>query len=358
MNPRNAPKKLDDPLYSSRLIKNYIEYTNKRYHEVDINSLLSYAGITTYELEDQGHWFTQRQVDRFHDILTKKTGDPNISREVGRYAASSKASTVVKQYALGFMTPAAAYWVVKNLASRITRAHTFKTRKLGPEKVEITAMPKPGIAEKPYQCDNRVGHLEALSRLFTNKFAQIEHPTCIHRGADTCRYIITWEKAPSSIWRRIRNYFSLFGIFACGGLFFLLPFISWVAVLFLFASIVMGISLYSEHLEKADLARNLDAQGDVAKALLDETNIRYNDVLLVKEIGQATSKLLDIERLLKSVMDAMQRRLDFDRGGIWLASPGIIRKLKRFCENRIFTSIVLTRGVPRYRPLKSNSLNW
>ncbi|MBW1689429.1 MAG: GAF domain-containing protein, partial [Deltaproteobacteria bacterium] len=40
-----------------------------------------------------------------------------------------------------------------------------------------------------------------------------------------------------------------------------------------------------------------------------------------KEIGQATSKLLDIERLLKSVMDAMQRRLDFDRGGIWLASP-------------------------------------
>ena len=147
---------------------------------MDINSLLSYAGITTYELEDQGHWFTQRQVDRFHDILTKKTGDPNISREVGRYAASSKASTVVKQYALGFMTPAAAYWVVKNLASRITRAHTFKTRKLGPEKVEITAMPKPGIAEKPYQCDNRVGHLEALSRLFTNKFAQIEHPTCIH----------------------------------------------------------------------------------------------------------------------------------------------------------------------------------
>jgi len=321
MGSNNHSKKLEDPLYSSRNIKNYVEYTKKNYPEVDIESILRYAGIATYELEDQGHWFAQRQVDRFHDILVKKTGDPNISREVGRYAASSKASTVVKQYALGFMTPAAAYWVVKNLASRLTRAHTFKSRRLGPERVEITSIPNPGVAEKPYQCDARMGLFEALSKLFTNKFAKIEHPTCIHRGDDACRYIITWEKTHSSVWRRARNYFSLFVILACGALFFFLPLISWIAVIFFLASIILGLALHSEHLEKTDLARNLDVQGDVAKDLLDEINARYNDALLVKEIGQATSKLMDIQRLFKFVVDAMQRRLDFDRGGIWLASP-------------------------------------
>jgi class 3 adenylate cyclase len=321
MSVHNARKKLDDPFYSSRNIKNYIEYTKKHYPEVDIESILSHAGITTYELEDQGHWFSQQQVDRFHQILVKKTGNPNISREVGRYAASSKASSVVKQYALGFMSPAAAYWVVKNLASRLTRAHTFKTRKLGPARVEITAIPNPGVAEKPYQCEARIGLFEALSKLFTNKFADIEHPTCIHRGGDICRYIITWEKTPSSMWRRMRNYFALFTIIASGALFFFLPIILCIAVVFFFILVILGLSYYSEHLEKADLARNLDAQGDVAKDLLDEINIRYNDALLVKEIGQATSKLMDIQRLLKSVMDAMQRRLDYDRGGIWLASP-------------------------------------
>jgi len=320
MSAKNASKKHGDALYNSRLINNYIEYTNKHYPQVDIHSLLSYAGITTYELEDQGHWFSQRQVDRFHDILEKQTGDPNISREAGRYAASSKASTVVKQYVLGFMTPAAAYWVVKNLASRLTRASTFKTRKLGPEKIEITCVPTTGVAEKPYQCDNRMGLFESISKLFTNKFAKIEHPACIHRGDDTCKYIITWEKAPSSMWRRVRNYFSLFAMFTCGALFFFLPLIVWIAAVFLFSSVTLGISFYSEHLEKVELAKNLDAQGDVAKDLLDEINIRYNDALLVKELGQATSKLLDIQRLLKSFMDAMQRRLDFDRGGIWLTS--------------------------------------
>jgi class 3 adenylate cyclase len=321
MSPNDPAKNIDDPLYNSRVIKNYVEYTRKQYPDVDVKSVLSYAGITTYELDDQGHWLTQEQVDRFHDILVEKTGNPDMSREVGRYAASSRASMTVKQYTLGFMTPAAAYWVVKNIASRLTRAHIFKSTRLGPERIEITSIPKPGITEKRYQCDNRMGHLEALSRLFTNRFARIEHPECIHRGDDACRYIITWEKTPSSLWRRIRNYFTLFSVVACGALFFFLPYISWAAVIFLFTSIIMGLSFYSEHLEKADLARNLDAQGDVAKDLLDEINMRYNDALLVKEIGQASSKLLDIKELLKSFVDAMQRRLDFDRGGIWLASP-------------------------------------
>ena len=93
--------RIDTPLYNSRLIKNYVEYIKQFHPDVDIHSILSYAWIKTYELEDQGHWFSQWQVDRFHELLRKKIGDPNISRKVGRYAAFSKASNVVKQYTHG-----------------------------------------------------------------------------------------------------------------------------------------------------------------------------------------------------------------------------------------------------------------
>jgi len=312
--------KIDEPLYNSRNIKNYIEYTKNHYPDIDIESILLYAGIATYELEDQGHWFTQRQVDKVYEILSQKTGDPNISREVGRYAAISKASGAVKQYALGFMSPAAAYWVVKNFASRLTRGHTFTTKKLGPNKIEVLAAPHPGVLDKPYQCNVRIGLFEALSKLFTNKFAKIEHPTCIHRGGDICRYIITWERTTSSIWRRIRNYLMAFSFFVCVTLYFFIPLITWVTIALLCVSLIMGVSFFSEHLEKEELAKNLETQGDAAKDLLDEINIRYNDALLVKEIGQATSMLLEIQKLLKTVVEAMERRLDFDRGGIWLAT--------------------------------------
>jgi class 3 adenylate cyclase len=318
-----------DPLYNSRLIKNYVEYINEFHPEIDINSLFSYAGIATYELEDQGHWFTQHQVDRFNEILTQKTGDPNISREVGRFSVSSKASGAVRQYALGFMSPAAVYWVAETLGSRLTRGHTFKSRKLGSNRIEVSVTPNPGVLEKPYQCDNRMGYLEAMSKLFTNKFAKIEHPTCIHRGGDLCRYIITWEKTPSFMWRRIRNYLVVFSLLVCGALYLFISFTSWVAIIFLFTSLIIGVSFYSEHLEKEDLAKNLETQGDAAKDLLDEINIRYSNTLLVKEIGQATSMLLDIQKLLRSIMDTMEERLDFDRGGIWLAN----KEKTRLCYN-------------------------
>jgi len=330
MSSGNTPdNKIDDPLYNSRLIKNYLEYCKKFHHEVDINSLLSHAGITNYELEDPGHWLSQRQVDRFHEILVEKTGDPNISRKVGRYAVSSQASGALRQYALGLMTPASAYRMLEKLASNVSRGFKLNVRQVASDKVEVTVISKPGVKEKPYQCDNRAGLLEAIPTLFTNKFAKIEHPTCIHKGGDLCRYIITWEKTPSLIWKRVRNYLFLLSIFVSLGLFFVLPLMPWISLILLCALITMIFSFYSEHLENKDLTKTIETQGDAAKDLLDEINIRYNNALLVQEIGQATSMLLDIQKLLKSVMDIMEERLDFDRGGIWLAN----REKTRLCYN-------------------------
>jgi hypothetical protein len=99
----------DDPLYNSRIIRVYIEYIKKHYPHLQIGFILSDAGIATYELEDQGHWFTQHQVDRFHEILVEKTGDPNISRKVGRYVASSGGMGPAKQFTLGLMSLTSAY---------------------------------------------------------------------------------------------------------------------------------------------------------------------------------------------------------------------------------------------------------
>ncbi|UCG66977.1 MAG: PAS domain S-box protein, partial [Deltaproteobacteria bacterium] len=313
-------EKHDVPLYNSRLIKNYVEYCTIFHPELDIDSLLSYAGIAVYELEDQGHWFSQRQVDRFHQILAQEAGDPNISREVGRYAPSSKASGVVRQYALGFMSPAAVYWVAQSLGSRLTRAHTFKTRKLGANKIEVFSSPNPGIAEKPFQCDNRMGMFEAMAKLFTNKFAKVEHPTCIHEGGDICRYIITWEKTRALMWRRVRNYLIFLSPLVCAALHFFIPFISLTILILLFTSLVLGISFYSGHLENRELTETIETQSNAAEGQLDEMNIRYNNALLIQEIGQATSTILDRDKLLNTVVGIMEKRLDFDRGMIMLAN--------------------------------------
>jgi len=239
----DSPKKTDEPLYNSRILKNYVEYVEKYHPDVDIDTILNYSGITNYELEDQGHWFTQQQTDRFHEILLQKIGDPNISREVGRYAASSKAAGIVKQYALGFINPRLAYRMLEKQASTFSHGFKLKTKILARNKIEVNVTPRPGVDEKPYQCENRIGTLEALAKLFTENFAKVEHPSCFHKGEDCCRYIVTWSRTSSLTWKRVGNYSLLVGILVSLPLFFILPVMPWIIFILLWALFIMASSL-------------------------------------------------------------------------------------------------------------------
>ncbi len=316
-------------LYNSRLVRNYIEYVKNAHPDLDIGSVLNYAGITRYEVDDQGHWFSQDQVDRFHEMLTEKTGDPDLSRKVGRSAASSQATGPVKQYALGFMSPGTAYWMLEKISSNLSRAFKFETRQIASDKMEVLVKPRPGVKEKPHQCQNRMGLLESMAKLFTNKYAKVEHPDCIHKGAEVGRYIITWEKTPFLLWKQLRNYFSLTGIVACLGLLFFLPVTNWVILVLGCSLLTVLLWFFSVYLEKKDLTKTIETQGNAAKDLLFEMDIRYRNALLVKEIGQATSTTMDIGELVNTVVNAMENRLDFDRGMIILANKNETRLVYR-----------------------------
>src|SRR4030042_2716866 len=116
----------ETPLYNSRLLKNYEEYLRKFYPQIDPNDILEYAGIESSEIEEGGQWLTQRQIDRFHEILSQLTDNPNISREVGRFSVSGLALGPLRRYALGFLTPFMSYLVAEKIGNKMTQATTFK----------------------------------------------------------------------------------------------------------------------------------------------------------------------------------------------------------------------------------------
>ncbi len=200
---------------------------------------------------------------------------------------------------------------------------------MDPIKVEVIAIQNPGVTEKPYQCENRLGTFEGIAKLFTNELAEIEHTTCMHISGDRCVYKITWKSMPSFIWKRIANYSFLLCFIICPFFIFTLPSsYSSTAILSLILA-VMGISLYQVHLKKNELAESLKDHGNTASNLLDEINSRYNTAMLVQEIGQAASSILDIDNLLKFTMETVDKRLDFDRGLIMLANKDRTRLVYR-----------------------------
>ncbi|MBN2398324.1 MAG: PAS domain S-box protein [Deltaproteobacteria bacterium] len=306
-------------MYNIRNIKIFIEYIQEHYSEADIDAILEYAGIATHQLEDEGHWLTQTHIDRFFEIVVRKTGNSNIAREAGRYSIISKAGLPVQQYALGFITPATAYAVIEKLYNQVSRACTLTTKRLSSNSTKITVTPKEGIEEKPYQCENRTGIFEGVAKMFTNQFADIDHPTCIHRGDSSCTYIITWKQTSSFIWKRVRNYATVLSIAASVGLFFVLPPLHWIILTGVCALFTTGMYAYSEHLEKEEISSKLKSDSETAGDLLEQTNARYNNALLIQEIGQGTSSMLNTDHLLSYIMEVLEKRLDFDRGTIMLA---------------------------------------
>ena len=309
----------NNPLYNSRIIRTYVEYLRKHYPEVAIDSVLAYAGMTASEIQDGAHWFTQNQVDRFYEIVAVKTGNPNVAREAGRFSASTEGLGAAKQYTLGLMSLTSIYMLMGKLYPLLSRAAEITTKKTGSNRVEIICTSKPGVDEKPYQCENRIGTFEAVATFLTDKPAQVEHTSCLHKGDDACRYVVIWEKTPAHLWKKIRNYALLSSIAVCPALIPFLPTISWVALLIICASLTAAVTFYSQYLEKAELIKTIKTQGDAAKDLLGEADIRYNNAVFVQEIGQAISTILDIDKLIRTVVSVMQKRLDFDRGMIMIA---------------------------------------
>ncbi len=318
------------PLYNSRGIHNYIKLLNNRYSHVNITELLDYAGMKPYEIADQGHWFSQKQIDLFYEKLVNVTGNENIAQEAGRYAASADAIGAMQQYILGLIGPAKAYEIIGKMAKQISRSSTYETKKLASNKVEIVVKCNEGAEEKKYQCENRIGYLEAIVMLLNNRLPQIEHPDCIFTGADCCRYIITWEETLFDFWKKITNYTVLLLFLISLSIMISYPIyqssfllsVSVATVLTLVLLVIIGSRIENTGLKKALI--NLQTSTD---KLLEQAEISYNNALVTNEIGQVISKQLNIEDILAKVCQASEKQLDYDRGLILLANKDRTRLL-------------------------------
>lgn len=300
-------------LYNSRIINTYLKYIKKNFPHVDIDELLSHARMKPYEVADQSHWFTQEQVSRFHEKMVGLTGDENIAREAGRYAASPESIGIMRQYVLGFVNPARVYEIIEKAARGFTRSSSYEYKKLDPKKVEITVTPHEGVSEKKFQCENRMGYFESIGLAFDNRIPGIEHPECIFNGGKKCRYIITWESNLLSVLKQLRNSAAVLGLAAGAALSVILPITTVIYYYPAALLVVFILTFLCDYLTKKELRKSLLNRESSHEELVRQMDINYNNSLMINEIGQAVSRQTNIEGILKIVMQIFRKRLDYDR---------------------------------------------
>ena len=314
-------------LYNSRIIDTYLRLIKKKYSYVNIGDLLRSAKMEPYEVADQGHWFNQEQVDLFYERLVKVTGNEQIAREAGRFAAAPDSISVLRQYVLGLGNPAKAYELIGKTSQNFTRSSRYESRRLASNKIEIIVTPEKGVCEKSFQCENRIGFLEAVATVFNNKLLRVEHPECLFRDGSSCRYIISWEKTPYMYWKKARNYGIILVLALVGASFFLNGWVALLAVVPTFVSFVLLACLVAASIEKKELMTGIENLRESTDKLLEQINLNYTNALLTNEIGQAVSKQVDVDAILRNVFQVLQKRLDYDRGMILLADKEKTRLL-------------------------------
>ncbi|MDI6891170.1 MAG: HD domain-containing phosphohydrolase [Thermodesulfovibrionales bacterium] len=307
------------PIYNSRLINTYIKLIKAKYSYINVDELLSYAKIEPYQVEDEGHWFIQEQIDLFYERLSKLIGNKDIAREAGRYAASPDAIGVMRQYALGLVGPAKAYELVGKYASNFTKSAIYESKRIASTKVEIVVTPVEGVEEKPFQCENRMGYWEAIALIFNYRLPKIEHPECLFKGGKVCRYIVSWQESRAFFWKKVRNYATLFLSAICLGFYPISSGITLSVILPFSVFAVLLLTLYAVTLEKQELSTAIDNLRDSTEQLAEQINVNYNNILMINEIGLALSRQTDIDGILKKVMHVLEKRLDYNRGATFLA---------------------------------------
>lgn len=311
----------NSPLYNSRIVDFYLRLLKRKYSHVDIDEVLKYAGMKAHEIADQGHWFCQDQIDRFHAIVSQKTNNDNISREAGRYAASPEAIGPLHQVVLGLIDPAKVYEHIGKETARITKSSIYESKRLGRNTIEIRVTPREGTREKPFQCENRIGFWEAIAMLFDSRLVRIEHPQCMFKGDAICRYIITWETQGSAMWKKARNIALILLVIGCL-VFGLINLRMALTTIVPISTIIFFIlTLIAEYLEKQEIKSILGNLQGSSNELLEQIEVNYNNSRLTNEIGESLATQATVEGVLSEIIKLFKKRLKYDRGLIMLTNP-------------------------------------
>lgn len=308
-----------EPLYNSKIFNIYLKLLRQKYDHIKPDSLLKKSNIEPHEVADPHHWFTQQKFDSFYQNITKETGDPQIAREAGRFAAAEDTNGLIRQYILGFASPVNAFKNLKQTMANIAHSCEFESRQLGPNQIEIKVKALPGVTENSGQCQFRQGLFEAIVTAFDLEIPRIDHPECVHRQNGHCLYLIKWKPSLCQTLQKVRKLTGFAALTAPAITCFFDPQIALQATLPVSAGFFFGISMITDHLQKNHLSKSLLHMRNSSEEMVDQISRNYNNALLTNEISQAISSKTTIEDILQSVSQTFGKRLDFDRGMILLA---------------------------------------
>lgn|GEM_PF-2293222 len=305
-------------LYNSQIIHTYLRFLESKYPEISQKALLHYAGILPQEVADQGHWFNQRQVNRFYEHLQQLTGNDCIAREAGRHLGRASSSGLFRRYAFGFLTLEQVISRIQFIAPKLTRSAAYEARVLGPRRVVVVVTPYPGVEEQLFQCHNRLGNFESFWLHYHLQLPTIHHDECLFTGGQVCRYEISWEDSKSLRQERLRNALFLSLFTGSVATMVAVPSLALPVIAPVTLGVLGLIAMLTGRAERRQTLEYIETLGDANARAVDQIDNDYQSAQLTREIGQVISQSGDIDTTLSLILQSLQRHLPGQRAMLLL----------------------------------------
>jgi hypothetical protein len=213
------------------VLKTYLLRVRSEKGERTVRQLLATAGIDAGTVDNETGWLSQLAAMRALQAIAELLGREAV-RYRGEWATHPEALGVLVRMLRASARPEDAYRYLAQNARETTRVGTWEIAQLAPrtrfradqiEHVRMIYRPWPGgdETERPEAegeellCDARASELASFPRIWGYPDANVQHDTCLAKGADACIYEVEWST------RRSREGLvlgALAAAAACGGI--------------------------------------------------------------------------------------------------------------------------------------------
>lgn len=302
-------------LYNIKILRIYVAYLRERlgWTDRDVEELFRRCGSEVSVLLYEDNWFDQPFADVFYSSVVELTGDTDIAYKVGGYAIHDSAKGIAGRLLAGFLTPAVAYKNIGRIAAQYSKGAMLVSLESARNHAVVRAVVDKSCHEKPYQCRNRLGMLEAIPTFFGLPTAAVEHPACVHRGDSYCEYRLSWVEPPQ---RRVPliTLGVFVAAFATG-----LSVSSDAVLALLFSSGLAGAGYALLHYRSDKrLRRALSEQIEALRISTQTIERRHQESLLVAEINNLANRMMPLDKLCDVAARAIHEKMGYDRVTVFL----------------------------------------
>jgi signal transduction histidine kinase len=191
----------DAPELSVRAVGVLLLYFRREYGEERANLLWPKyeLGLSLEYLTTLTNFISFQFLQRLVDALVAESGDPDFTRKAGRLSFTPEAIGYLSYVVRTFGTARAVYLKLVELFPTLNRVAQFTIETLSSNHMVISYRSR-YVELSRHLCEGRMSQFAAVPTLWDLPPAHVMELQCQVRGADCCRYELTWHE-PVRGWR-------------------------------------------------------------------------------------------------------------------------------------------------------------